>query len=324
MLFVAFFPQLVAGPIVRATTFLPQLESPARFDERAAADGLFLIAVGLIKKVVLADAVGVRLVDPVFDAPGSYNALEVVLGVYGALFQFYLDFSAYSDIAIGSAALLGYTLPVNFDRPFLSQDLSEFWRRWHVTMTSWFRDYVFLSLGGTRGNRLFLFRNLMVTMLLTGLWHGAGWNYVIWGGMYGLAMFAASFRPRPSEEERASRGLAKRVLLRARTFNYVALSMLFFRNGTLAEGNVGLEGSARMLAQLLQVDLPFGGLDPIGLSMLAVAAAIHFTPKAWVHEHARTAWTTLPAPAQAAVLALVTGVLGAMAYQKTPFIYFQF
>ncbi len=321
-LFVAFFPQLVAGPIVRAKEFLPQLDRPAQYDDGRTQRGLFLMLVGMVKKVALADVVGKYVVDPVYADPGSYHPIEIACGVYGALFQFYLDFSAYSDIAIGCAACLGYSLTINFDRPFLSQDLSEFWRRWHISMTSWFRDYVFISLGGTRSSRLGLARNLMATMLLTGLWHGAGWNYVIWGGMYGVAMFATSFLPRTTAEQRESRGLFQRFWRRTRTFHFVALSMLFFRNGTLAENNRGLQGSVDMLGSLFDFEHAFGGLSALGLAALAIAAAIHFSPKAWIHENLRNRWVAAPSVVQAAVLVLVTGLLGAMA--ASPFIYFQF
>ena len=321
-LFVAFFPQLVAGPIVRAKDFLPQLDRPAHYQDGRTQRGLFLILVGMIKKVALADVVGEYVVDPVYANPGGYHPLEILCGVYGALFQFYLDFSAYSDIAIGCAACLGFSLTVNFDRPFLSQDLSEFWRRWHISMTSWFRDYVFISLGGTRGTKIALGRNLLVTMLLTGLWHGAGWNYVIWGGMYGVAMFVASFLPRTTEADRQGRGFLGRFWRRGRTFHFVALSMLFFRNGTLAEGNLGLPGSVAMLEALTELGRPFHGLSMLGVAVLALAACIHFSPKAWIHEIARNRWVSAPSLVQAAVLVVVTGALGAMA--ASPFIYFQF
>ncbi len=323
-LFVAFFPQLVAGPIVRASHFLPQLDVPARYDEERVARGVFLIAAGLIKKVVLADMIGVNLVDPVYASPGSHHPVEVVLGVWGALFQFYLDFSAYSDIAIGCAACLGYTLPINFRRPFLSQDLNEFWRRWHISMTSWFRDYVFVTLGGTRGGRFMVLRNVMITLLLTGLWHGAGWNYVIWGGMYGVVMILqGAFLRRVSPEERENRGLLSKLWRRAVTFNFLALSMLVFRNGTVAEGNRGIEGTLDMLASLVRFDTPLHGSESLGITMLAIAAVIHFTPKRWI-DGSCDRWLRLPSPVQAAVLVLVTGSLAAVSYQRAPFIYFQF
>ena len=322
-LFVSFFPQLVAGPIVRAKEFLPQLDSPARLDDSRVARGLFRIQVGLVKKVVFADLIGELLVEPVYADCTAFHPLEIVLGVYGALFQFYLDFSAYSDIAIGTAACLGFTLPENFRRPFLAQGLREFWGRWHISMTSWFRDYVFFSLGGTRSTRFKVVRNLMITLLLTGLWHGAGWNYVIWGGMYGVAIVAGFLTGRTADRSGEDRTFAQRLGRRAVTFHFVALSMLFFRNGTVAEGNNGVEGSIRMLGSIVRFDRPFHGVDGLGLFLLSVAALIHFTPTGWI-DRTRETWGRLPSFAQASVLVFLTGCIGAMAAYRAPFIYFQF
>jgi len=322
-LFVTFFPQLVAGPIVRAREFLPQLAQPARFDDRAAQRGLFLILVGMVKKMALADVLGTTLVAPVYADPGAYHPLQVLLAVWGALFQFYLDFSAYSDIAIGCAACLGFKLPKNFDRPFLAQSIGEFWSRWHISLSTWFRDYVFFSLGGTRARLLGRFRNVLATMVLVGLWHGAGWNYLIWGALHGLASFAGMLLPEHSREKIAARPRWSRVLRRAGVFNLVALSMLFFRNGTLREGNRGLQGSVDMLAGLFAFDRPLPALEASGLLALAIAAVVHFTPRGWV-DRGEGAWLRLPSPAQAAVLVVATGALASMAYEKSPFIYFQF
>jgi D-alanyl-lipoteichoic acid acyltransferase DltB (MBOAT superfamily) len=322
-LFVAFFPQLVAGPIVRAREFLPQLELTPRFDDRRAATGVFLILTGLIKKVLLADTIGIELVDPIFADPSRFNPLEIWVGVCGALFQFYLDFSAYSDIAIGCAACLGFALPQNFDRPFMAQTFGDFWRRWHMTLSFFMRDYVFFPLGGTRSRGVGARgRNFMVTMLLVGLWHGAGWNYVIWGAMHGVCSFVGSeLGRRRGEQPEASRFV--RILRRAWIFNLVVLSMLFFRNGTLAEGNRGVAGSMGMLASLGDLGRAAGGISGWGTTLLVVAALIHFTPKRWVSS-LEVVWMRLPSPAQALVLVVATGGLAAVAYQQSPFIYFQF
>jgi D-alanyl-lipoteichoic acid acyltransferase DltB (MBOAT superfamily) len=325
MLFIAFFPQLVAGPIVRAVDFLPQLDRPAKYDEAKAARGLFLMLCGLAKKVLLADTIGLELVEPVFADPEKFGALGVVLGTWGALFQFYLDFSAYSDIAIGAAATLGFELPLNFDRPFLAQSISEFWRRWHISLSTWFRDYVFIPLGGRGANRLEFLRNILGTMFLTGLWHGAGWNYVLWGSMHGVFTFVGvAFRRQLTKEELAARPLLERVVRRAWVFNLVALSMLFFRNGTVLEGKHGIQGSLDMLGILGSWGAASAALSTAGLAALAIAAAIHFAPKSWIHERAREQWIALPSVAQAAALAVFTGMLAAMSYAKAPFIYFQF
>ncbi len=325
LLFVSFFPQLVAGPIVRASEFLPQLANPARYDEAQTGRGVFLILCGLAKKVLLADTIALHLVDPVFAKPEEYGAGGVVVAVWGAVFQFYLDFSAYSDIAIGAAACLGYTLPLNFDRPFLAQSISEFWRRWHISLSTWFRDYVFLPFCGRGANKLEFLRNMMGTMFLTGLWHGAGWNYVLWGLMHGVfTFFGVAWRAPRSKGQLAARSLWERIARRAWVFNLVAFSMLFFRNGTIAEGNKGLEGSLAMLHLLGTFAPSTTALSNLGLIALAVAACIHFTPKDWLHQNARDAWLAVPAPLQALGLCVFTGGLAALSYAKAPFIYFQF
>jgi len=186
--FVLFFPQLVAGPIVRAHELLPQMDRLPRLDRQLAADGLFRIVVGLFKKVALADLLAALIVDRVFESPGRFSGLEVAIGVCGYAFQIYLDFSAYSDIAIGSAQLLGFRFPENFATPYRSANLQEFWRRWHITLSSWLRDYLYKPLGGSRGGSLLTYRNLIVTMLLGGLWHGANWTFIIWGALHGFGL----------------------------------------------------------------------------------------------------------------------------------------
>ena len=184
----AFFPHLVAGPIVRASEFLPQLTSPRDPRRVPLARAAFLVLGGLGKKVVLADVLAARLVDPVFDAPGQHSSLEILVAVYGYAVQIYCDFSAYSDIAIGIALLLGFRFPDNFDRPYASGSLQEFWRRWHMTLSRWLRDHVYLPLGGSRRGRRRTAANLLATMTLGGLWHGASWTFVLWGTLHGTAL----------------------------------------------------------------------------------------------------------------------------------------
>ena len=183
--FVLFFPQLVAGPIVRATELMPQLETLPKFNKVRAADGLFRIIVGLAKKIAIADFLAIAIVDRVFDDPSHFSSVEVMVGVVAYAFQIYLDFSAYSDIAIGSAQLLGFTLPENFETPYRSGNLQEFWRRWHMSLSRWLRDYVYIPLGGSRVGEARAYLNLMATMLLGGLWHGASWAFVVWGALHG-------------------------------------------------------------------------------------------------------------------------------------------
>ncbi len=186
LLFVAFFPHLVAGPIVRPRDLLPQLERAPSLGREAGGEALFLIAVGLVKKMILSDQLSLNLVDRVFERPANFSALEVLAGVYGYAAQIYCDFSGYTDIAIGSALLLGVRFPKNFDSPYKATNLADFWRRWHISLSTWLRDYLYIPLGGSRGSAWATYRNLMITMLLGGLWHGASWTFVFWGFLHGL------------------------------------------------------------------------------------------------------------------------------------------
>jgi alginate O-acetyltransferase complex protein AlgI len=181
-LFVAFFPQLVAGPIVRAATFLPQLKDDIKI--RCGQGTFFLILRGLAKKVLIADNLAV-FVDPVFSNPGAWPSVIIWIATIGFAIQIYCDFSGYSDIAIAIARILGFTLPLNFNHPYSARNPAVYWTRWHISLSSWLRDYLYISLGGSRGSALLTYRNLMLTMLLGGLWHGANWNYLIWGFLHG-------------------------------------------------------------------------------------------------------------------------------------------
>ena len=187
-LFVVFFPQLVAGPIVRAHEFLPQLHRGPRLSAETMTRGLYRIMIGVVKKAVLGDWIAAQFTDAIFNAPENYTSLEILLSLYAFTLQLYADFSGYSDIAIGVALLLGFTLPENFERPYQARNLGEFWRRWHMTLSTWLRDYVFFPLGGSRGSPGRVYFNLWLTMFLVGMWHGASWNFVIYSNVHALAM----------------------------------------------------------------------------------------------------------------------------------------
>jgi alginate O-acetyltransferase complex protein AlgI len=232
MLFILFFPHLVAGPIVRARDFLPQAARPKRFDWLRVQYGVQYFLMGLFKKMAIADRMAIYS-DPIFTDPGSYKTGAVWLGVLAFAIRIYCDFSGYSDMALGSAHMLGYKLTINFKMPYLSLNVSEFWRRWHISLSSWLRDYLFIPLGGSRGSGWFTSRNLMITMLLGGLWHGANWSYVIWGGLHGaLLVIHRAFRnwcaERPKVNdvlETAGAKLARMTL----TFFCVMLCWVFFQ-----------------------------------------------------------------------------------------------
>jgi alginate O-acetyltransferase complex protein AlgI len=187
-IYLAFFPHLVAGPIVRARELIPQFSAPRNPREVPVATAVMLICLGLIKKVAIADYLARAIVDPVFGVPEQFHTPDVALAAYAYAAQIYCDFSGYTDIAIGLALLMGFVFPQNFNKPYRSRSFQEFWTRWHITLSRFLRDFLYIPLGGSRGGKIFTARNLMLTMLLGGLWHGAAWTFVLWGGLHGTAL----------------------------------------------------------------------------------------------------------------------------------------
>jgi len=229
LLYISFFPHLVAGPIVRAHEFLPQLASPRNAGDFSVSENLLLILGGLFKKMVIANYLATRFVDPVFTDPSQFSRFDLIVALYGYAIQIYADFSAYTDIAIGVAALLGYRFPQNFNQPYRALGVGDFWRRWHMTLSAWLRDYLYIPLGGNRGGSLATARNLMLTMLLGGLWHGANWTFLIWGAMHGAALVVDHAWRRSDAFARHGSSLPARALDWAITFHFVILAWLFFR-----------------------------------------------------------------------------------------------
>ncbi len=311
-LFVAFFPQLVAGPIVRAVEFLPQLDLKPRFDRIRLHNGLYRIGIGLAKKAIIADSLGTYLVDPCYADPSNYGVFIHVLAIYGFAFQIYYDFSGYSDIAIGAARLLGFDLPENFVGPYQSLSIREFWRRWHITLSSWVRDYMFFPLGGSRGRELIVIRNLLITMVTIGLWHGASFLWLTYGLLQGIAMSIERFfeRLRGGQEFATTRG--RKLLSWVLTFHFTAFSLLFIRAKSMTE-----------LTDLLTVF----GEDDVLLSRarwaLLVGALIHLSPMAWAAAFQRRV-ESLPTLALAILLGALSGILMLPIFGETQFIYFQF
>lgn len=227
--FIAFFPQLVAGPIERATNLLPQFQRERRFDYDAAMHGLCLIAYGLFKKMVVADTLAIY-VDSAFDKPGFYGGFVCLIAAIFFAVQIYCDFSGYSDVARGTAKLLGFELMLNFDRPYLSHSFSEFWRKWHISLSSWFKDYVYIPLGGNRVPFHLVIRNLWVVFLLSGLWHGASWSFVLWGGMHAALLTYEVVGKKYFHIEK-SRGWLSIVLVDV----FIVFAWIFFRAGSVED-----------------------------------------------------------------------------------------
>jgi D-alanyl-lipoteichoic acid acyltransferase DltB (MBOAT superfamily) len=315
--FVAFFPHLVAGPIVRPRDLLPQLAAPARFEPELASRALLLIALGLFKKVAIGDYLALNLVDRVFDAPLQYSALECYVALLGYSVQIYCDFSGYTDIAIGSAALLGVRFPPNFKSPYKAHNIVDFWRRWHISLSTWLRDYLYIPLGGNRYGRARTYFNLVVTMLLGGLWHGANLTFVVWGGLHGLLLAATrAFQELRGRRASVPRGPV-RVALVLLTFHVVALGWLFFRAKSL-------DHALLMLGRLATFSTFHPNLDPRVLGVLAVGLVSHYVPERW-YERVMRGFVDLPAALQAAVLVVVSLSVREMAsLEAVPFVYFQF
>ncbi len=245
-LYIAFFPQLVAGPIVRAAFFMPQLQRVPPYVATAHAHGARLILRGVICKAVIADTLA-QICDPVFADIGHYNDRALIIALLAFYGQIYFDFAGYSDIAIGTARLFGYRIPKNFDRPYASASLTEFWRRWHMSLSFWLRDYVYIPLGGNRGSPLAFYRNLLATMLLGGLWHGASWNFVIWGGLHGLGLCGhklwLELRPRLGDAIDWN-GVVWRVTALVLTQLWVLCAWAFFRADSFADALEILKATA--------------------------------------------------------------------------------
>jgi D-alanyl-lipoteichoic acid acyltransferase DltB (MBOAT superfamily) len=319
----AFFPHIVAGPIVRARDLLPQIRALHEPSADELASGLFRVIQGVIKKALIADYIGIYC-DLIFDSPGTYGAFEVALAIYGYAFQIYFDFSGYSDIAIGLARILGFRFPENFNSPYRATSITEFWRRWHMTLSTWLRDYLYVPLGGNRQGKVRQYVNLLLTMLLGGLWHGASWSFVIWGGMHGagLAIHKALANRFPLHSTAAATAILRHALGWVVTFHFVLAAWVFFR--------------ARDLDTVWLVFSRLGTpweLDKVGSVIevrrwlfvaMGAAALFSFLPTGLVDKVER-AFTRVPMPARAfALLCVVQLVLQVQSSEVQPFIYFQF
>lgn len=316
--FVAFFPHLVAGPIVRPRDLLPQLSAPPQFDPRVGSQALLLIGLGLFKKVAIGDYLALNLVDRVFDAPLQYSALECYTALVAYAVQIYCDFSGYTDIAIGSAALLGIRFPPNFDAPYKAQNIVDFWRRWHISLSTWLRDYLYIPLGGNRRGRARTYLNLVITMLLGGLWHGANLTFVVWGALHGcLLALTRAFQELGGGARRPAPGPLGRALLVLLTFHAVTFCWLFFRARSL-------DHAWLMLGRLGSLTTYHPNLDPRLLGVLAIGLVSHYVPERW-YQRVASAFADLPALAQGLVLMLLGLSVREMAsLEAVPFVYFQF
>jgi len=316
--FLTFFPQLVAGPIVRARDFLPQLLRRPTVNSDMVGEGLFLILRGLVKKVAIADFLAVNLVDRVFDNPAAFTSTEVLIGLYAYTMQIYCDFSGYTDVARGSGRLMGFRLPENFDRPYRATSPAEFWRRWHMTLSSWLRDYVYFPLGGSRRSPFRSYWNLWLTLFLIGMWHGAGWTFMVYGTVHGLAMVVHRYFYKRSGRTKQTVDPAWMTVLKiAATFHFCVFTRILFRSSDMgAAGDVA--------SQLFQWTTSVAQVPPVVWAVLLATYAVHWTPRRWT-DKLKTGFVRLPAPAQGVIIAVVGGILMEVATtQVVPYIYFQF
>ncbi|OHB84145.1 MAG: hypothetical protein A2V98_23895 [Planctomycetes bacterium RBG_16_64_12] len=305
--FVSLFPQLVAGPIERAKNLLPQLQSAPKITRHDVADGLSLFVVGLFKKVALADYLALY-VDPVYAAPGEHQAPALVLATFAFAWQIYFDFSGYTDMARGVGRMMGIRLMLNFNNPYLATGLGDFWRRWHISLSTWFRDYVYIPLGGNRKGEVRTYVNICLTMLISGLWHGAAWTFVIWGALHAVGYSLT----RALESSSFYRERVPMLLKQGLTFLFVTFAWIFFRAESLAD--------ARLIVARI---FGFGWADPAcPLLMLVLIFAV------WLYQLAhesKAQWILRPAPVRVGVVvAMLVYVSTFAASTGQPFIYFQF
>lgn len=322
--FVSFFPQLVAGPIVRAHDFIPQLYKPTFVSKEMFGRALFLISCGLFKKAVISDYISINFIDRIFDNPTLYSGFENLMGVYAYALQIYCDFSGYSDMAIGIALLLGFEFCLNFDSPYQSKNITEFWRKWHMSLSTWLRDYLYISLGGNRGGKLRTYINLFITMLLGGLWHGASFNFIFWGAMHGvgLAVHKYYLEAKSKLTNSVVLVLENKWLSLFITFHFVCFCWIFFRAPNF-----------EIAKQLInQIFTQFNG----GIALTFVTAyykvvllvllgyGLHFIPKKY--ETLSLDWFTNASFVMklACMLVVIIIFIQVKSAEIQPFIYFQF
>ncbi len=315
LLYLSFFPQLVAGPIVRAAAFLPQLyaEAPGRYP---TAPALLLILGGMFKKVVVANYLATELVDPVFFDPSRFSSADLLLAMYGYAIQIYSDFSGYTDMAIGIAALLGYRFPINFNQPYRAASFQDFWRRWHISLSFWLRDYLYKPLGGSRHGKLRTMAALMATMLLGGLWHGANWRFLLWGAVHGAGLAIERWLGGIVPASWRGTALAK-VVGTFIVFHLVCLAWILFRSD-------GLDSAITYYGALGNGSFAIEQARPFTVMLIALGLAAQFLPPDWSERPAKIL-ASAPDWALGMAASVVIVAIDAMGPDGVaPFIYFQF
>ena len=319
--YVSFFPQLVAGPIVRASEFIPQLYSKFHLTKREFSHALFLISKGLIKKIIISDFIAVNFIDRVFDTPALFSGFENLMAVYGYGLQIYCDFSGYTDIAIGLGLILGFRLPINFNSPYKAAGIADFWKRWHISLSRWLKDYLYIPLGGNRKGKIRTGINLLITMLLGGLWHGADIRFVLWGALHGIGLVINRIW-NFIFGDRLKKGFIGRALAVFITFQFVNFCWIFFRAHDMDSAKI-------MLNQIFENFSPGSYLTVLPayssvFMLIFIGYLIHFLPEK-IKESYRGFFIRIPLIAQMVVIMLIAIFLYQMhTTQVMPFIYFRF
>ncbi len=318
--YLSFFPHLVSGPVVRGRELLPQVRArrdPRRIDYARAG---YLIFGGLFKKVVVSSFLASAIVDPVFGTPGQHTSIEILVAIYAYAVQIYADFSGYTDIAIGVALLLGFRFPENFNAPYAARSIQDFWRRWHMTLSRWLRDYLYVPLGGSRGPRWKTYRNIMITMVLGGLWHGASWTFVLWGAYHGVCLAVGRLR----RQRRSARGLPPLedrpgavILQRVITFHLVCLGWVLFRADSVST-------ALALLGRLVTSLGPAPSVTPLLLAVIAGVIAAQYLSRD-LSASLQDRFSRLGPAVQGAALAGGLYLITSLGPQGVaPFIYFRF
>ncbi|MCS6894608.1 MAG: MBOAT family protein [Bacteroidia bacterium] len=316
-LYIAYFPQLVAGPIVRAEHFLPQLSNPL-IDSEQIGRGFWLVLQGLVKKVAFADYIA-QYNDLIFANPKGYSGLENLFAIYGYALQIFYDFSGYSDVAIGIGRMMGFDLGVNFAKPYLSTSITEFWRRWHISLSSWLRDYLYIPLGGNRRGVVRTYVNLFLTMLIGGLWHGASWRFVVWGGVHGLAL---AVHRAIYGKDIPPRSVGRRLMGWFLTFHLVCALWVFFRASDFSKA-VAVLSQVSTDTQISHL-LPLIERRSLLVGLVLLGYILHTVPMIWVE---RVEKLFARSPFWVKVTAFIGVIQLILEMRQTyvqPFIYFQF
>jgi D-alanyl-lipoteichoic acid acyltransferase DltB (MBOAT superfamily) len=319
--YMAFFPHLVAGPIVRASDFKEQIHLPYQVSREEYGIAIYMILGGLVKKIFISDYLSQNFVDRVFTDPTRYSGFENLIASYGYALQIYCDFSGYTDIAIGIALLLGFRLKLNFNSPYISTSITDFWRRWHISLSSWLRDYLYIALGGNRHGKFRTYLNLMITMLLGGLWHGAHFRFIIWGALHGVALAIHKLYQDYIIKSKAEPTGFRKFLGQFITFHFVCFCWLYFRAKDVDTVNAMLYQMCFSFQWQAVAQMLVGYKEILG--MMVLGFTLHWIPRSFKDELAHF-FGAMPDLAKAVVITLIILVISQVQTGVVPFIYFDF